>query len=149
MTLSQLAFAVGARGGRAGILTACAWNTASQEVVNWPARSPIRNVAEAARRPRSMGKLRAAWVVPGAVGVRGDTSQVTAAGAVFDHDQGVASPPEHGVHQGDIGRENGVAWAAGNCFPAGPARRGRGSIPASCRICHPVEAAIGWPSLTV
>jgi hypothetical protein len=29
----------------------------------------------------------------------------------------------------------------------GPGRRGAGSIPASCRICHTVEAAIGWPSL--
>ena len=34
-------------------------------------------------------------------------------------------------------------------YPAvGPARRGAGSIPASCRICHTVDAAIWWPSLT-
>jgi hypothetical protein len=38
-------------------------NTASKEPVNWPARSLIRNLTEAARRPRSIRKLRAAWVV--------------------------------------------------------------------------------------
>ena len=42
---------------------ASAWNTASKDVVNWPARSLIRNVTEAARRPRSIRKLRAAWIV--------------------------------------------------------------------------------------
>jgi len=31
---------------------------------------------------------------------------------------------------------------------AGAAGRGGGPIPASCRICHTVEAAIVWPSLT-
>ena len=35
-----------------------------------------------------------------------------------------------------------------NCFQVGPVRRGAGSIPAACRICHTVEAAIGWPILT-
>ncbi len=40
------------------------------------------------------------------------------------------------------------AWAVRNCFQVGPDRRGAGSIPASCRICHTVEAAIRWPSLT-
>ena len=40
------------------------------------------------------------------------------------------------------------AWAVRNCFQVGPVRRGAGSIPASCRICHTVEAAIWWPSLT-
>ena len=40
------------------------------------------------------------------------------------------------------------AWAVRNCFQAGPLRRGAGPIPASCRICHTVDAAIWWPSLT-
>jgi hypothetical protein len=40
------------------------------------------------------------------------------------------------------------AWAARNCFQAGLARRGAGLIPASCRICQTVDAAIRWPSLT-
>jgi hypothetical protein len=38
-------------------------NTASKEPVNWPARSLIRNLIEAARGPRSVRRLRAAWVV--------------------------------------------------------------------------------------
>jgi len=37
------------------------------------------------------------------------------------------------------------AWCPGS---AGPVRRCAGSIPASCRICHTVEAATWWPSLT-
>jgi len=40
------------------------------------------------------------------------------------------------------------AWAVRNCFQVGPDRRGAGSIPAPCKICHTVEAATGWPSLT-
>ncbi len=40
------------------------------------------------------------------------------------------------------------ACAVRNCFHVGPVRRGGGPIPASCRICHTVEAAIVWPSLT-
>ena len=38
-------------------------NTASKELVNWPARSLIRNLTVVARRPRSISKLRAACVV--------------------------------------------------------------------------------------
>ncbi len=38
-------------------------NTASKELVNRPARSLIRNLTEAARWPRSIRRLRAAWVV--------------------------------------------------------------------------------------
>ena len=45
-------------------------------------------------------------------------------------------------------RRRGSAGVVRNCFQAGPDRRGAGSIPAACRICHTVEAAIGWPSLT-
>jgi hypothetical protein len=38
-------------------------NTASKEPVKWPARSLIRNLTEAARRPRSIRKVRAPWIV--------------------------------------------------------------------------------------
>ena len=64
MILSQIAFALGACGGLRRTLIPSAVNTASKEPVNWPARSLIRNLTEAARRPRSIRKLRAAWVVP-------------------------------------------------------------------------------------
>ena len=63
MILSQIAFALGACGGLARILMPSAVNTASKEPVNWPARSLIRNLTEAARWPRSIRKLRAACVV--------------------------------------------------------------------------------------
>ena len=39
------------------------------------------------------------------------------------------------------------ACAVGNCFQVGAGATGRGTIPASGRICHTVEAAIRWPSL--
>jgi len=54
MNLSQIAFALGACGGRATILMPSAVSTASNELVNWPALSLIRNFSEAARWPRSI-----------------------------------------------------------------------------------------------
>jgi hypothetical protein len=63
MNLSQIAFAFGARGGLARILMPSAVSTSSNELVNWPARSLIRNFTEAARWPRSIRRLRAACVV--------------------------------------------------------------------------------------
>jgi hypothetical protein len=46
--------------GLARILMPSAVNTASKQPVNWPPRSLIRNLTEAARWPRSIRKLRAA-----------------------------------------------------------------------------------------
>src|ERR1035441_1678626 len=60
---SQIAFALGACGGLARILMPSAVNTAPKAPVNWPARSLIRNLTEAARCPRSIRTLRAACVV--------------------------------------------------------------------------------------
>ena len=40
------------------------------------------------------------------------------------------------------------AWTVRKCFQVGPLRRGAGLTPAACRICHTVDEAIGWPSLT-
>jgi hypothetical protein len=51
-------FALGARGGLARILMPSAVNTASKELVNWLARSLIRNLIVVARWPRSIRKLR-------------------------------------------------------------------------------------------
>jgi hypothetical protein len=144
--VSQIAFALGACGGLARILMPSAWNTASKEPVNWPARSLIRNLTEsllAQVHQEVTRRLRC----PGALRVRGDAGQVGATGAVLDDDQGVEAPEQHGVHVDKIGREDAAGFAVRNCFQVGPVRRGAGSIPASCRICHTVEAAIGWPSL--
>jgi len=85
---------------------------------------------------------------PRAVRVRGDVGQVDTARAVLDDDQGINAPEQRGVHVDKAGREMPRACAVRNCCQVGPGRRGAGSIPASCRICHTVEAAIGWPSLT-
>jgi hypothetical protein len=61
--VSQMALALGACGGQARILTPPAVNTASKEVVNWPARSLIRNLTGLVRALRSITKLRAACAV--------------------------------------------------------------------------------------
>ena len=44
-------------------------NTASKELVNWPARSLIRNLTLAMRSPMSIRKLRAICVVQGPSGL--------------------------------------------------------------------------------
>ena len=61
--LPQIAFARGACGGLARILIPSALNTASKDLAYWPGRSLIENLTEVARWPRSIRKLRAAWVV--------------------------------------------------------------------------------------
>ena len=48
-------FALGACGGLVRILVPSGWSTASEESVNWPARSLIRNVTDAARWPGPSG----------------------------------------------------------------------------------------------
>jgi hypothetical protein len=70
---------------------------------------------------RARGQL-----VSQAGGVGGDASQVNAAGAVFDNDQGVDSPPEHGVHGDEIGREKGAGPGGRERFPGRPSTAGRG-----------------------
>jgi hypothetical protein len=45
-------------GGLAGILMPSAVKAASKELVNWPARSLVRNLAEVTRWPGSIRKLR-------------------------------------------------------------------------------------------
>jgi len=53
----------GACGALARVLVSSAVNTTSKEPVNWPARSLIRTLTVAVRWPRSISRLRAAWVV--------------------------------------------------------------------------------------
>jgi hypothetical protein len=147
MILSQIAFARGACGGLARILIPSAVNTASKEPVNWPARSRIRNLIGSRALAEVHQDVGRRLCRPRAVRVRVDAGEVNAAGAVLDDDQGIASPLEHGVHTKSAARMP-RACAVRNCFHVGPVRRGAGPIPAACRICHKVEAAIGWPSLT-
>src|SRR5512142_2444672 len=129
MILSQIAFALGACGGLARILMPSAANTASKELVNWPARSLIRNLTEIARCPRSIRTLRAACVVPGAVRVGGDASQVDAAGAVLDDDQGVDATQEQGVHMDEVDREDAVGLHGQELLPRRAGAAGRGVDP--------------------
>ncbi|HWF81731.1 MAG TPA: hypothetical protein VN695_14210, partial [Streptosporangiaceae bacterium] len=48
----------------------------------------------------------------------------------------------------EVDGDDAAGLAVRNCLQVGPVRRGAGPIPASCRICQTVEAAIGWPSRT-
>jgi len=57
------AFARGLRGGIFTALMPTSARTASNDVVNCPARSRIRNRNRAARSPRSISRFRACWVV--------------------------------------------------------------------------------------
>jgi hypothetical protein len=52
------------------ILMPPAVNTAPKDLVNWPARSLIKNLTEVTRWPRSIRKLRAACVVHEPSGAR-------------------------------------------------------------------------------
>lgn len=67
---------------------------------------------------------------------------------MLDDDRGVDAPQQHRVHVDEAGCEDAAGLWVRNCFQVGPVRRGAGSIPAPCMICHAVELAIGWPSLT-
>jgi hypothetical protein len=80
--------------------------------------------------------------------VRGDAGQVSAAGAVLDDDQRVEAAEQHGVDVDEIGGDDAAGLGGKELLPGRAAAAGRGTDPASWRICHTVEAAIWWPSLT-
>jgi hypothetical protein len=72
----------------ARILMPAAVNTASKDPVNWSVRSLTRNLTEAARWPRSIGKSGAACAVHAPSGVGGDVGHLKTASVVLDDDQG-------------------------------------------------------------
>ena len=120
MNLSQIAFALGACGGLARILMPSAVNTASKELVNWPARSLIRNSTVVARWPRSIRKLRAACVVqaPSGLAVMPTRSMRTTACGTASGSSWMASRGARGHIIGRIGhmvrdRHPGLAFGCG------------------------------------
>ena len=123
-------------------------NTASKQAVNWPGaisdQEPDggRELAEVHQEvARCLG-------CPRAVGVGGDAGQVNAAGAVLDDDQGVDAAEQHRVHVDEVGPDDAAGLRGQELLPGRPRAAGAGPVPAACRICHTVAAAIGWPSLT-
>src|SRR3954447_15342650 len=81
-----------ARGQRGGIFTLsmpAPVSTASNELVNWPARSRTRNRKVAARLSRSIRRLRACWVVQAPVGWRGRAEDVHVAAVDFQGEEHV------------------------------------------------------------
>jgi hypothetical protein len=127
--LSQMAFALGACGGLARILTPAAVNAASKDSVNWPARSLIRNLTDAVRWPRSIRKLRAACVVHAPSGYGGDAGQVDLAGVMLDDDQRVDAPQENGIDVHEIGRDDAAGLGRQELLPGRAGAAGRGIDP--------------------
>jgi hypothetical protein len=122
--------------------------TASNPLVNRESRSRSRNFRVVARSPRSISRLRAAWVVHAPLGcaltptrnVRREPC-ATAISAEIRLSNTVSTGTKSTAR-------TALACAVRNCLQLGPDRRGAGSMPASCRICHTVEAAMRWPSRT-
>jgi hypothetical protein len=71
---------------------------------------------------------------------------VDAAGAVLDDDQGIEAPQEYGVHVEEVHGDDAAGLRGQELLLGRAVRRGAGPIPAACKICPTVKAAIGWPS---
>jgi hypothetical protein len=92
--------------------------------------------------------------VPGRLGdprrarVSGGAEDPYAAGGVFDGGQNVqaGAGQRHGLEE--VRGEDGMGLRTQERRPGSPARWGAGSIPASCRISHTVEAATVTPRTT-
>jgi hypothetical protein len=108
----------GACGGLARIRMPSAWNTASNESLNWPARSLISNLTEAARWPTSIRKLRAACVVRAPAGIGGDAGQVNTTSAVLDDDQGIDALEPDRVHVSESGCDDAAGLRGQELLPA-------------------------------
>lgn len=127
----------------AKILMPSARNTASNELVNWPARSPIRNFTAVARCPSSIETL----CVHAPSGLAVMSARRT---------RGVPIRSRSGVKAGGSTVSTWAKSAARmlrglggqELLSDGPGAAGVGPIPVSCMICHTVDAAIRWPSLT-
>ncbi len=106
-------------------------NTASKELVNWPARSLIRNLGGGRALPEVHQDVAGCLRCPRAVRVGGDAGQVDATGAVLDDDQGVDAPQQHSVQVHEVGCEDAAGLRRQELLPgrAGPA--GRRTHPAS------------------
>jgi hypothetical protein len=79
--------------------------------------------------------------------VSGDAANVDPAGAVLDEHQDIEPFEQHCVGVQEIYGENPGGLSGEELPPAGPARRGAGSMPAACRISHTVDGATARPSL--
>lgn len=108
--------------------------SASNALINRESRSRSSKVMALARSVRSMSRLRAAWVA--------HAEQVCPATTVLDRDQGVDPSQHHGVHVHEVQARTALACAVRNWHQVGPDRPSAGSMPASCTICHQVEAAM-------
>jgi hypothetical protein len=61
--------------------------------------------------------------------MRGDVGQVSPAGAVLDHDQGVDAPQQHGVHVDEVGGDDAAGLGGQELLPGWPRAAGRGIDP--------------------
>ena len=97
--------------------------------MNWPARSLIRNLTEAARWPRSIRRLRAACVVHAPSGLAVMPARWSTAGAVLDDDQRVDAPQQHGVHVDEVDGDDAAGLRGQELLPGRARAAGRGIDP--------------------
>ena len=103
---SQMAFALGARGGLARILMPSAWKTASKEAAGLAGAISDQELGWSRALAEVHQEVTGCLCCPCAVGACGDTGQVSAAGAMLDDDQRVDAPEKHSVHMDEAGRED-------------------------------------------
>src|SRR5689334_17204660 len=101
---------------------------ASNEAMNWPARSRTRNRKSAARSPRSTSRLRACWVVHGPSGWV-LVPRMDVAGGDLGHEEHIdPSESDRAVHGEEVARQHGGRLSAQELPPRRvgvPARRRR------------------------
>ena len=103
---------------------------ASNDSVNWPARSRTRNRKSAARSPRSTSRLRICWVVHGPSRCAVTPEDVHVAGADLDHEEAVQAPQGHGaVYVEEVGCEHGRGLGMQELPP------GRVRVPVGAGVC--------------
>ena len=73
--------------------------------------------------------------------VSSDPGQVHTAGAVLDEEQHVQAAQEHGIDVEEVGRQDRLRLGFQERPPGLPGLPGRGSMPASLRICQTVDGA--------
>src|SRR5450755_298557 len=143
---SQVAFMRGAWTAVRRILVPAAWKTASKDEVKFDPRSRIRNLMSSNRSSRLRARLRACCTVHSPVGFavtpprcirRVPCSMNTRTCSLLRSTVSTCRKSTATIP---------AAWACRNCRQPGPERRGAGSMPAECRICHTVDGAIVTPS---
>jgi hypothetical protein len=113
--------------------------TASKEVVNVESRSRIRKRKALIWSPRSVRRLRAAWVGPRRGRVCGHAEQVDPPGVDFHHEQNVKAAQRDGVEGEEVGGQQPGGLSAEEGSPPGVCPAGCWTQPGSSE--NPADSA--------